>query len=59
MTQFNGVATKYLQNYMNYFVALEKSKNVKEQFLKIWEWLLIDKQAFVSYGHLYQHISRT
>lgn len=27
MTPFNGVATKYLQNYMNWFMVLEKIKN--------------------------------
>lgn len=27
MEQFNGVATKYLQNYLNWFLVLEKVKN--------------------------------
>lgn len=27
MSQFNGVSTKYLQNYLNWFLALEKVKN--------------------------------
>lgn len=27
MEQFNGVATKYLQNYLNWFLVLEKIKN--------------------------------
>jgi IS1 family transposase len=27
MSQFNGVSTKYLQNYLNWFLVLEKDKN--------------------------------
>jgi hypothetical protein len=27
MDSFNGVATKYLQNYLNWFLVLEKIKN--------------------------------
>ena len=27
MESFNGVATKYLQNYLNWFLVLEKIKN--------------------------------
>ena len=27
MSRFNGVATKYLQNYLNWFLVLEKVKN--------------------------------
>ena len=27
MGSFNGVATKYLQNYLNWFLVLEKIKN--------------------------------
>ena len=47
MTQFNGVSSKYLQNYMNYFVILEKSKNIRERFLEIWKWILVNKNAFI------------
>jgi len=27
MAPFNGVATKYLQNYLNWFMVLERIKN--------------------------------
>ncbi|MGB1217504.1 MAG: IS1595 family transposase, partial [Saprospiraceae bacterium] len=46
MRQFNGVASKYLQNYMNYFAILEKTKNLRERFLRIWERILLNKAAF-------------
>jgi len=31
MKPFNGVATKYLQNYLNWFMVLEKIKNDNER----------------------------
>ena len=31
MQQFNGVATKYLQNYLNWFMILERIKNNRER----------------------------
>ena len=31
MKPFNGVATKYLQNYLNWFMVLEKIKNNNER----------------------------
>lgn len=31
MAPFNGVATKYLQNYMNWFMVLERIKNDRQQ----------------------------
>ena len=59
MTQFNGVSSKYLQNYMNYFVILEKSKNIRERFLEIWKWILVNKNAFIPYRYIYQQFQRT
>ncbi len=31
MKPFNGVATKYLQNYMNWFMILERIKNSNQR----------------------------
>ena len=31
MSRFNGVATKYLQNYLNWFMIIERIKNSKER----------------------------
>lgn len=31
MKRFNGVSTKYLQNYLNWFLALEKVKMSTEK----------------------------
>lgn len=54
MNQFNGVASKYLQNYLNYFITLEKSKGIRDRFIKIWEWIIDNKKAFIPYRHIYQ-----
>ncbi len=35
MAQFNGVATKYLQNYLNWFLALEKIKKSTERMASL------------------------
>jgi len=59
MPRFNGVASKYLQNYMNYFVILEKSKGIHERFLQIWIWAFSNKKAFRPYGKNLQHLWKT
>lgn len=59
MRQFNGVASKYLQNYMNYFTTIENLKNIRGKFIKVWEWILSNKQAFTSYLISYQQFQRT
>lgn len=35
ISKFNGVATKYLQNYINWFLVLEKVKNTTQKFKSI------------------------
>ena len=59
MGQFNGVATKYLQNYMNYFITIEKSKGYRNRLVKIWEWIISNKQVFMNYRYIYQQFHRT
>lgn len=59
MRQFNGVATTYLQNYMNYFITLQKSKNKREPFLNIWTCILQNKEAFIPYKYIYPQVSGT
>lgn len=40
MDDFNGVSTKYLQNYLNWFM-LQKRKQNKDDKVKQWIWLTI------------------
>ena len=42
ISKMNGVATKYLQNYLNWFVALEKLKENVDPYLQINKWLISD-----------------
>ena len=44
MKPFNGVATKYLQNYMNWFMILERIKN-SNQRLKAFAYYAFDGQS--------------
>jgi len=44
MKPFNGVATKYLQNYMNWFMILERMKHNRERL-----------KAFVLYAFTGEH----
>lgn len=44
--KFNGVATKYLQNYLNYFRLWDKFKNIKERFIYFTRMSIQDKFAF-------------
>lgn len=46
-TDFNGVATKYLQNYLNYFRLWDKVNSFKERFHLLLRFSPFDNQAFI------------
>lgn len=56
MGQFNGVATKYLQNYLNWFLVLEKVKNSTSRlhnmaliaFASNTAWIEFKEQVFIN-----------
>lgn len=47
MTRFNGVASKYLQNYLYYFQAWDKVNSFKERFYLLLKQSLTHNQMFV------------
>ncbi|MFK7947133.1 MAG: IS1595 family transposase, partial [Saprospiraceae bacterium] len=47
LTKFNGVATKYLQNYLHYFRLWDKVKSFKERFYNFLQFSVQDNQAFI------------
>lgn len=47
LTKFNGVATKYLQNYLHYFRLWDKVKSFKERFHNFLQFSVQDNQAFI------------
>lgn len=49
LTKFNGVATKYIQNYLNYFRLWDKFTNFKERFIYFFRMSVKDKFAFIPY----------
>lgn len=52
MRRFNGVATKYLQNYLEAFrisKKLNKFNNIKERLMKIYQFILATNNSFVRY----------
>lgn len=48
ITKFNGVATKYLQNYLNYFRIWDKANSVKERFKLFLTKSMSDNRLFVT-----------
>lgn len=49
MDSFNGVATKYLQNYLNWFLVLEKIKNKTNKMTSIAIIALASNQAWMQF----------
>lgn len=47
LTKFNGIATKYLQNYLNYFRIWDKVNSFKERFELLLRFSVKDNQAFI------------
>lgn len=47
LTKFNGVATKYLQNYLHYFRLWDKVNSFKERFHNFLRFSVQDNQAFI------------
>jgi len=53
LIKFNGVSTKYLQNYLNFFRLWDKFKNIKERFIYFIRMSIQDKFAFKRIFDLY------
>lgn len=49
MRKFNGVATKYLQNYLNWFLVLEKLKDSSQKMTSIAGFALSTNQAWFDF----------
>jgi transposase-like protein len=47
MRPFNGVATKYLQNYMNWFMVLERIKNNNQQLKEFAYYAFAGQSAWI------------
>lgn len=61
MRPMNGVATKYLQSYLNWFLVLEKIKNSTNRLKQLGTIVFTSSQALELYraGALAQHLLRT
>lgn len=46
LSKFNGVATKYMQNYLNFFRLWDKFTNFKERFIYFLRMSTLEKMAF-------------
>lgn len=55
MAQFNGVSTKYLQNYLNWFLVLEKVKSKTNKFQTIVMIALSSNQVWSLYRNIIQN----
>jgi len=53
LVKFNGVATKYLQNYLNFFRLWDKFNNIKERFIYFIRMSIQDKFSFKRILDLY------
>lgn len=53
LTKFNGVATKYLQNYLNYFRLCDKVNSFKERFHLLLRLSTVDNQAYTKICDIY------
>jgi hypothetical protein len=49
MESFNGVATKYLQNYLNWFLVLEKIKNKTNKMATLARIALASNQTWMQF----------
>lgn len=49
MESFNGVATKYLQNYLNWFLVLEKIKNTTNKMATVASIALASNQVWMQF----------
>jgi len=49
MRSFKGVATKYLQNYLNYWYFNKTTKDFKDQLFELFKVLTMPSDNFVSY----------
>ena len=47
LSKFNGVATKYMQNYLNFFRLWDKFTSFKERFIYFFRMSFFDKNAFI------------
>jgi len=47
LVKFNGVATKYMQNYLNFFRLWDKFTNFKDRFIYFFRMSVRDKFAFI------------
>jgi len=61
MRPMNGVATKYLQSYLNWFLVLEKIKNNTNRLKQLGTIIFASSQALECYraGASMQHLLRT
>ena len=59
MRRFHGVASKYLQNYMNYFRTLEEFKNSENACRDFLHNALMADCSFISTKNISQHFSIT
>ena len=48
LLKFNGVASKYMQNYLNFFRLWDKFTNFKERFIYFFRMSVKDNSAFIS-----------
>lgn len=59
---FNAVATKYLRNYLNWFVVLEIMKRQRNKSNKFWDYIMKDGKAQNAYKSIemeYQKLLKT
>jgi hypothetical protein len=60
MSSFNGVATKYLQNYLNWFLVLEKIKNSTTKMATVTTIAFASNSAWFEYKQqLFNMLIRT
>ena len=52
MGRFNGVSTKYLQNYLNWFLVLEKLKDTSQKMSSFVFFALSTNQAWFDYKNI-------
>jgi len=52
IANFKGVATKYLQNYLNYFRLWDKFYDFKERFQLFFNKSVVDNQVFTTYERI-------
>ena len=59
MSRFHGVASKYLQNYMNYFRTLEEIKKSENACCDFLHYALLADCSFTSKKNISQHLAKT